>query len=350
MTNAKRGMIPAHQLFFILFISRIIVSLTYIRTVSVGKMSSDILISIAMAYFLTMLASLPAYFCCVKNKNPFDTKWVAVFYVIYFIYFASENISRFSYFASSRLNPEARMVFFVIIIAAAVCYAAVLGIESLGRFSLLCGAVLIGAVLSVIIFNLKNMEIINFYPMFNTSRGDVFQNSVVLASNSIEPAVLLALSGKVNGKESKAYFFSVTASYAIVFLLMFFCIGTMGSAASLQSFPIFTLFQMASIGNMSRLDVIHTAFWVFAVFLKCAVLIYCISISVKKFSHKNKCIAAAVIVGIISIISTELIGNEMINSAKTISLSAFAVFVLIIPILFLIFKKKSKGEKVIEKF
>lgn len=346
--NAKRGKISPVQLFFILLVSRLVVTLTYIQTVSLGKLSSDLLISIAFACLFTLLMSMPAYICVIKNKNPFHVKWVAVFYAVYFIYSAAVNISRFSYFASSRLNPDTSMVFFIIIITAAVCYAAAMGIESLGRFGVFCGAVLIIAVLVVAVFNIDNVTMINYYPLFLNTRSEIFEDSAVITANTIEPALFLALSGRVNGKKAKPLFLGITASFVTIFLLIFLCMGVMGSAASLQSYPIFTLFQMASIGSFSRLDMFHTAFWIFGLFLKCSVLVYASSAAIKKFTHKTKCIAVALIVGAAAIIITEIIGTRIVTFTKIVSISTFVLFSIIIPVISL-FAVKSKGENLIER-
>lgn len=346
--NAKRGKISPVQLFFILLVSRIVVTLTNVREVSVGKLSSDLLISIVLAYLFTMLLSMPAYICISKNKNPFSVKWIALLYAAYFIYSASVNISRFSYFAASMLNPESSMIFFIVIISAAVCYAAVMGIESIARFGVFCGAVLVAAVLVVAVFNINNIDMINYYPVFSNTRLEIFKNSAVFTANSIEPALLLALSGRVNGKQAKPLFFAVTASFSTIFLLIFLCMGVMGSAASLQAFPVFTLFQMASIGTFSRLDMFHTAFWIFALFFKCSVLVYASSIAVNKYSHKSKCIAVALIIALATIIAAQVAGNQTAPLIKLISAAGFILFVIVIPIIYL-FAGKRKEENLIEK-
>lgn len=348
INKAKRGKISPVQLFFILLVSRLVVTLTYVQTVSVGRFSSDLLLSIAFAFLFTMLLSMPVYLCIIKNKNPLSVKWIAVLYALYFVYSAAVNISRFSYFASSRLNPESSMVFFIIIIAAAACYAAAMGIESLGRFGVFCGAVLVIAVLVVAVFNIHNIDVINFYPVFGNSRSEIFENSAVFTANSIEPALLLMLSGRVNGKKAKPLFFGIAAAFATIFLLIFLCIGVMGSAASLQAYPIFTLFQMASIGSFSRLDMFHTAFWVFALFLKCSVLIYAASSAVTKFTHRTKCIAVALITGAAAVIMTEVIGTGMAAFTKILSIATFILFVVAVPFIYLFIGKK-KEEILIEK-
>lgn len=347
MTNAKRGKIAPYQLFFIIFVSRILISLTHIQTVSVGKLSTDILISVAMAYLLTMIVSIPAYLCVVKNKNPFDNKFISCFYAIYFIYSAAVNISRFSYFAVSELNPDTSIVFFVIIIVIAAAYCAVMGIEALGRFGVFCGAVLITALAGVFIFNIKNIEMINFYPVISNSRSDILKNAVYFASNSIEPALILALGKRVNGNLAKPIFYSYTASFSLILLMLLFCNAVMGASASLQAYPIFTLFQMASVGTMSRFDMFHTGFWILGLLLKSSVMIYASTLCLKKMNHTKKTVLFSLATFFISILITKVIGTTIIQTTKEFNIILYAVFILLLPILSLMFKKK--GDITIEK-
>ena len=62
-SNAKRGTVSAFQFFSIIFISRAVVSFTYIQTISVGRFASDILIAYAISFFLSLLLSFPAVMC-----------------------------------------------------------------------------------------------------------------------------------------------------------------------------------------------------------------------------------------------------------------------------------------------
>jgi hypothetical membrane protein len=124
--------------------------------------------------------------------------------------------------------------------------------------------------------------------------------------------------------------------------------GVMGNASSLQSYPIFTLFQLASIGPFSRLDMFHTAFWVFALFLKCSVLVYSSSVAIKKYNHSTKCIVNSVIVCVATIFINEVIGTKIVDLAKIIAIATFVVFCVAIPALYL-FIGKRKDNDLIEK-
>lgn len=70
MIDAKRGKISPRQLFCIFFVSRIVVSLTYVQSVSVGKFDTDVPISFALSMPLTFLMSVPAVLCVKKKKSP----------------------------------------------------------------------------------------------------------------------------------------------------------------------------------------------------------------------------------------------------------------------------------------
>lgn len=349
MIRSKAGKIAPYQLFFILFVSRVVVTLTYIQTVTVGKLTTDLLISLLIAYGLTMLFCVPIYLCAKNNKNPFDVKWISLLYSLYFVYFSALNVSRFSYFATSQLNPQLSIAFFALIIVVCACYAGIMGIEGISRFGVFCGVVLIITVVTVVCFNIKNSEFVNIFPIIDNTRSDVLKNSIVLTSNSIEPAVYLALVNKVNGKEKKTLFFGISASYFVIFILLLLCNLVMGSAAGLQAYPIFTVFQLASIGSMSRFDIFHTAFWVLALFFKVSILIYSASICIKKYRHSTKCVIISVITIAVAVVITVILGTKMVDITKIISVATFGVFCFLIPVLSLLLIKKRRMDDVIEK-
>lgn len=336
----KLDKISPYQLFSILFVSRIVVSLTYIQNVSVGRLSTDLLISIFLGLLGAFVLSIPLCLCIKKNKNPFDIKWVALLYGLFFIFNSAISITRFSYFATSRFNVALPMFFYILLVAAAACYAACLGIEPLGRFGILCSASLLFVMAVVIVFNIKNVDLINLYPIVDNTRQNVFENAAMLATNTVEPAIMAALHKRVNGNSIKPMALSIAAAFVIIFLIIFMCIGVMGSAAALQAYPIFTLFQMASIGSLSRLDMLHTAFWMMALFLKTAVFIYASSLCVEKFSHNSKTVASSLLTIGAAVVIVLAIGIRNVSFLKVLSLCLSILFLAVIPLLSLLKKKK----------
>lgn len=348
LIQAKKDKIAPISIFFMLYISRIVVSLTNIQSVTTGEMSVDVLISVLMSMGLTLLLSLPALYCYKNNKNPFKIKWIAYFYAAYFVFLTGVNISRFAYFASTTLNPNINAWMFCVLIAVCGFYGAFLGIEGIGRFSAFAFSLLILAVVVVIGFSLKNYEEINLYPVIVNDTPSILKNVLYMTSNSFEMIALVCLSDKINGNGIKTYVWSVIGAFFTLFLLVLMVIGVMGDAAALQTFPLFTLFQLAKTGMFERLDILHISFWIMGVFVKSVTLIYCTSLCVKKGKNNVKCAVAATASLVVAVVFSGYI--QMSNMPLVVYLVPFSVFCVLIPLLTLIFKKRNLGDELIEKF
>lgn len=343
--SPKRGMIPPYSLWFIVFISRFVVSLTYAQSVSAGKISTDLVFAIIIAGAVTLLVSLPAYFCVKCSKNPLDNNYLKWLYSAFFVCFASLNISRFSYFASTRMNNNISSAVFVVLVSAAVAYCASMGIEALGRFSLFSGILILIAVLSVTSFNIKNFHFINFYPIVRNETNNLLYSTAVFTSNSVEPVLLLFLGKKTNGKIEKAYFLGMTAAFVSIALLISFCVGVMGSGADLQSYPIFTLFQMASVGSMSRLDIVHASFWILTLVLKGAVLISAAADSIGAKNYRRNTALLTVISVAISLGVPYIFQHFSFEKEKPFCMIAFALFAAVFPLVYLFFGRRCDDAK-----
>lgn len=301
-----------------------------------------------MAMCVNLLMSVPAVICCKKNKNPFDVKGINWFYCIYFIYLTGVNISRFSYFASSVINPEAASWIFSVIVVICVAYASQLGIEGLSRFSAFGFFLIVLSIVFGLIFNIKNYNEINLYPVMANDNATILKNILYMTSSSTEVPLLICLSKRVNGSPVKPYVFSVIASFFTTFLMLLFINATMGDAADLNDFPVYTLFQLAKIGLFARLDVLLISLWIFGIFIKAVLLIYCASSSVKPFKNTTKCVVFSFLALGVSLLFTEFI--RVGRSPLSLYIIPYAVTCVLIPLMTLIFKKRNLGDELIEKF
>ena len=336
MNNAKRGKISPFQFFAILTVSRIVVSLTYIQSVTVGIMSFDIALGLIFAAFFTMILSIPAYYCVVKNKNPLDNRWVALLYLLYFSYFCGVNVSRFAYFAISRLDTKISMPILCVAIVVLGVYCACLKIEGIARFGSLCAVTLFIAIVGA--------ALLNFNPLIRNSRFAILNNTLLFTSNSVEPAIIIALGSKVNGNILKPICAAVFTSFSAIVVLVLLAVGIMGHGALLQSFPFFTVFQLAELGSMARLDMLHTCFWALALLVKTAVLIYCGSCCLKGAKRNNACIVSGIIAAAVAVFVTAVVGMAMVEITKIVSRVCFAVFAVLIPLATLMIKRRKKRE------
>lgn len=344
--SATRNKIPPLGLFYILFICRVAVSLTSVHSVSKSEITSSTLLSYIFALLLTVLLCVPVVLCCKTGKNPVESKVVGKFYYAYFIFITALSVSRFSYFASTTLNPETRGWIFALIICLCAFYGASLGIEALSRFSAFCFTLLIIGILSVLLCNFNTFEEINLYPIEMQSGKNIFQNALTFASNTSELAVFLCIFPRVNGKVERSFIRSVCLSFLAVFLLLYVALGVMGSSMTLRNFPFYSFFQISKFGNFERLDVLHISFWIMGVFVKGVTSIYCACVSFSKNANRKNCFVTSLIAFALSIVMLKFSEYESVTLG--ISTILFLAFCVAIPILTLIFKKKNYGDELVK--
>ena len=342
--TAKRGVISPHQLFFIFLVSRAVVALTFYQAILINGITPDTLISSLLALGINLLICLPAFLCVKYDKNPLDSGLGRIIFLFYFVFFAGVNVSRFAFFACEKTSGGESPLLFILIMTAAACYAAYLGIEALGRFSVLCAVFSVLLLTVIIILNFKNFHGYNFMPFFEGKSTDIFKNSLVFSSNSVEAPLFLLLNKKCSKETSKPLFLGIIASYLAILLMLLFCIGVLGKAATLFSFPVYTLFQMTSFKSFSRLDIVYSAFGFFAFFAKCAVLVYCADELTPIIKQKAKPLASFISVCIASLLIYQRFYSEIAASARLFYAVISIAFTVVIPCLYLVFKKRKKAE------
>lgn len=318
------------------------------QSIMAGRLSTDMIISIIIAFFLTVLFSFPAVMCVKQRKNPLKFKGLNFLYAANFIYLAAINVSRFSYFASARLNTEEKSWGFSLLIFIFAVYAASMGIEGISRFSGFSFILIVLAVGLVIGFNVGNFEIVSLFPVVSTSWGTILKNALTLSANTAETVIFLALADNVLKKAATAFFSAMSAAYFSAVVLFVFSVGVMGAAAGLQAFPLYSLSQLASTGSFTRLDVLYTGLWIFAIFIKASVLIYCAGECLPGEKRKRKCALCGVAAFAVSVLTADYMSVG--THSVLVTIVPFLLFSTVIPLATLIFKKKSKGDKVLEAF
>ena len=282
--SVKKQMISWKQAFVLVFISYMLVALTYIPSAESDAKNVDKLVSISIAMCLVLLSLLPVYFLsgrksgcniidCVRDCAKPLTKPVALFYVLAFSYTIVITTSRFSLFITSVLLVESKTTIFIIIILAAACYAAVLGIEAVARASLFVFAVLIFSMLFSCVILVKDVDFLNLRPLFYNGASDIFSEAILDASKLIEAAVLGMLAPKIVGGIKKTIITFTLLFWVAVMLLTFLIISVLGEYSSVQLFPVYTLVSLARIGNFHRFDAILSGIWIAGDFIKVAVLL-----------------------------------------------------------------------------
>ena len=346
MTKYKRGMISPFTLFAMLFVSRVLVIFGVCNTNFAGTYAPDMIISLAIGFAIALALCAPIVYAANKHKNLLKPKWLSVIYGVYFLYLGAVSVGRFSFFASMEMNVKSKAIFHALLIILAGAYAAWLGIEPISRFGSFIFGVTVVGIVGVVAFGVKDFSILNLFPFTKNSTVEIMENAVDFACETGEIILLAVLAPKVNSKINKAFFAAIALSFAVCGLLFVYSSGVLGDIAGIAAFPFYDLSQLSRLGN-ARLDSVYTAFWIFAVFLKCALFIYCAS---ECFGFKKKetsCAVSAIGMFAIIFVLSEL--EFYLHSQILAIVIPFIIFSFIIPIIRLIFTKKTKGEILLEK-
>lgn len=349
LNKYKRGAISPFSLFAILFISRLVVTFTASSGFITGEYSPDIMISALISIALIFIASIPIFYAVHYNMDIFSNSIIESLYALYFIYTGAVNVSRFSYFAQTTIEQqEIRLSVFAAMIIVACTYAASLGIEALSRFASFIFVIVALGIFSITALSFKEFSLINLFPFSKNSVKSILMNSLIFTADSSEIILFSVISSRVNGKKGKPFYLAMALSVLTTALLIFFTIGSFGDAANLSAYPIFAMSQISTFSTFERLDSVYMAFWIFATFLKVCVYIYAAAVMLPKGSFKSKCVFSGVLTLLASCIF--LTNNRFAEIEKTAIIISFIIFALIIPVIRIIFRKKSKGEELLERF
>lgn len=346
----------------LIFISYMLVALTYIPTNESNVKNVDKLVSIFIGMLFVFLSFLPVYFvtkrnencniidCVQRNAKPL-TKPIALFYVLAFSYIVIVTTSRFSLFITSVLLVESKTAIFIIIILAAACYAAFLGIEAVARASLFVFAVLIFSMIFSSLILVKEVEFLNFRPFFYSGVSGIFGEAAIDASKLIEAAVLGMLAPKIVGGMKKTIITFVLSFWIAVTLLAFLIVSILGEYSSVQLFPVYTLVSLARIGNFHRFDAILSGIWIAGDFIKVAVLIFvsneCMKYVVKDKRHKVCMALIVLVIFVLSMFASYSFERYLAVSNFIVSAVITAAASVLIPLIFLvvdIIRKKGRNK------
>ena len=223
-------------------------------------------------------------------------------------------------------------------------YGALVGLQGLSRFSGFAFCLIVLVVAVVLGFNAQHFQWFSLFPPGSNTVGEVVRNGVVLSANTAEITIFLVLADRVviGGRRFGAFYGAMGCSYLTTSLLFLFAIGVMGDAAGLQAFPIYTLSQLAGSGSMVRMDALYTGFWIFAIFIKAALLIYCAAVTLPgSGGYKGKCLGA----GLAAFAVSCALGRLMTvgQHSPLITVVPFAVFSSLIPLVWLLRHRKARG-------
>lgn len=355
--ESSKGKISAFQFFTMLFLTRTLTTVTYLSSYTENIRLSDMLIQPIFRIAIGTAIMLPLYFLYKKNidKNLLDmlsskskafARVVAILYVAFFFYFTVVTIARLDLFAGTVVFPETDLTYILIFAIVLCCYGAFLGLEALGRSSVISIAFVVPALVFIMVTLIKKVDLLNLTPLFYNGVTPVVKVAMDSVGQTVEYAIIATALPRVKGNVKKGFFIWLISQTFLMAVMFFFACAVMGNFASTQLFPFHTLASLAEFSMFSRLDAVFTSVWIMCAFIKAGLLIYLQTDILTMYFGKFKRTTYIIVVGLLTIFANLLISGQIrwftLVDNSTIKIILTGVTVVLLPMIVLIFCRKER--------
>ncbi len=356
----KRPAISVGQLFSMLFISRMVVSMTYGTLLTGDSDIWDHLISAPICFLATFFLVFPVYklFSMDKKMNLIDNLceslgrfgWILIIlYIAYYLIISFHTLAVFNNFILGAVNPPISLPLLSMLLLSSACYGAYKGLEALARTS---NFILMATVFSVLFLGISlfsSIESINFRPLLYNGTESMTQGVIYMLSQSSCIPALAILLPMAKGNHKSGIFIWNTSVYTVLTLIIILLIGTMGDFAGTQLFPVYTAAGIGKFGSFRHLDSLYLGIWISGIFLKLSLFLLLAGEGVKKiWGEKARKISIVIFSALMAVFP---FFSENLNILHETFITEFLfVFLLIIsvaiPIMLIVLRKsRTKKEK-----
>lgn len=352
-----KGKISAFQFYVMLFLSRTLTTVTYLSSYTENIRLSDMLVQPIFRIVIGTLIMLPVFRLYRKHrdKNILEllneksqtlAKVVSILFLIYFFYFTVVTLARLDLFAGTIVFPETDVEYMLIFAIILCCYGAYLGLEPLGRSSVISSVLVIPALIFIMLTLVDKVDFLNLTPIFYNGVMPVVRVAVDSVGQTVEYGIIALMLPRVTGKWRKGYFIWLFSQVSLMAIMFFFACTVMGNFASTQLFPFHTMASLAEFSMFTRLDAIFTSVWIMCAFIKAGLLIFLQTDILTTYFGRFKRVYYIVAIGILTIIANLFISQQVRwfniadNSIIKIFITGLSVF--IIPLFILITGRKGR--------
>lgn len=352
------------QLFIVMMLSRIIVSLLYIPGTGKDFHVTDLVLQVVIAAVILVITAIPVRLLMGDTNNngflercnyvsPVFGKISALLILVSLIFLALRVIMRFEIFTTTVIFPQSDIKFFLVITILACLYCVVMGLDVLGRTAEIFFTIVILSIVFILVATVNQIEFTNFTPVLYGSSKSVVKSSLYSTGVTIELIYPLILKDKVEGKKLPLVYPWILITFGFIFLLEFWQAGVLGDYAETQLFPFFALTSMTNLGFLERLDAILTAAWVVCEFVKLCMYIYiggkCITTVFTKVKRNEALCVSAIALSLITLFSQDNYNVNRILTDVNGIVVVYITLVIVLPIILLIserlVKKNSRKPK-----
>ncbi len=359
MIKTGTDSITALQLFMLMWLSRVIVTLIYMSPLSGNFNISDMLVQ---AVFSTVMILVSVFAVRIlmgdSNQNGFLSRCTevskgfgkisAVLIFLTIMYLAFRTIMRFEIFTTSVIYPQSNLRFFLVILIIACLYCVVMGLDVLGRTAEIFFSAVVLSLVFILAATLARFEITNFTPFLYYGVERPLKSSFYSLGISIEVLYPLLLKDKIKGKKLMCVYPWIFITCGFMLLMILWQVGVLGEYLDTQIFPFFSLTSMTSIGFLERLDAVLTAAWVVCEFVRLSMHIYigglCLKTVFTRLRRNDSLMIFAVLLGLLTVIAHESsIVQKIISNVSSLAIM-YAVTVIVLPLILLSAEKLSAGK------
>ena len=352
-----KGNISAFQFYVMLFLSRTLTTVTYLSSYTENIRLADMLVQPIFRIVIGTLIMLPVFRLYRKHrdKNVLEllneksevlAKVVSIVFVIYFFYFTVVTLARLDLFAGTIVFPETDVEYMLIFAIILCCYGAYLGLEPLGRSSVISAILVIPALIFIMLTLVNKVDFLNLTPIFYNGVMPVVKVAVDSVGQTVEYGIIALMLPRVTGKWRKGYFIWLFSQVALMALMFFFACTVMGNFASTQLFPFHTMASLAEFSMFTRLDAIFTSVWIMCAFIKAGLLIFLQTHILTTYFGRFKRVYYIVAIGILTVMANLFISQQVrwfnIADNSIIKIFITGLSVLIIPLFTLITGRKGR--------
>lgn len=357
----KINKLTVMQLFIIMLLSRLFVTLMYMSPTNSRLNSSDLMLQIVIGAALTLITAVPIYLLVRDNRSdgllrrcsdvsPAFGKVTGVIFFLAFIYWSMRTLVRFDVFVSTVIFPESDVRLFLVILVLCSLYSVIMGIDVLGRTAQIFVTLVVLSMVFVMASTANRITITNFTPMLYDGFYTPFQAGVTTMASCVELTYPILFKDKIQNKAVACVFPWIGATMSVLLLLTFWGAGVLGDFLNTQLFPVFSLTTLTSVGFLERLDVFLTAAWVVCVFVKMAICINVVQLSLvslfKSLSERRAMLISAVGISVLAMLIRESYTTKAFVSNISSAVVVYAIIVVVLPVILLSAEKiraKSDG-------
>ena len=340
--------ISAGQFFCMLYVSNVINILTNTPGVQSVENMQNIFYGTPLILIASILLCLPILFLHRRHRemNLIDMtryhvgKWaavlVAVGYSALFLYNAALSIARYNVYIKATMLPRASVLILSLAVVGTACYGAFLGIEALARAAGLFFIGILASLIFIFCALVPEGSLLHFSAPGYYGTGPVVKESVTMVSGITEIATMVVLLPYVRGKIKGKFVLWGIGETVTIGLVAFFVIGVLGDYTTMQLFPFHVASTIAKIGSLQRLDALHVAVWTTGLYIKVALFLLALSVSVTNLSGKKAGRIALLVGAAIALATGMLFTNtpSMIAQLASVDITIFlaVVFFALIPL------------------